>query len=104
MIKKNYFYIKDLKKVVIIGACPNIEKILKINLSFKFKTLIITSSNQKNYFNKNNEIHIFKNLSGPKFEKFIKTNCEVDKTLFLSISSMFIFKSKTIELLKLRLV
>ena len=104
MIKENNFYIKNLKKVVIIGACPNIEKILKIKLSLKLKTLIITSSNQKNYFNKNNEIHIFKNLSGPKFEKFIKTHCEVDKTLFLSISSMFIFESKIIKLLKNNLI
>ena len=58
MIKENNFFIKDLKKVVIIGACPNIEKILKINLSLKLKTLIVTSSNQKNYFNKNIKIHI----------------------------------------------
>ena len=60
--------------------------------------------NQKNYFNKNIKIHVFKNLSGSKFEKFIKTNCEVEQTLFLSISSMFIFKSKTIKLLKNNLI
>ena len=104
MIKENNFFVKDLDKVVIIGASPNIEKIFKINSSLKLKTLIVTSSNQKNYFNKNNEIHIFKELIGSKFENFIKKNCEIEKTLFLSISSMFIFKSKTIKFLKNNLI
>ena len=75
MIKENNFFVKDLNKVVIIGASPNIDKILKINSSLKLKTLIVTSFNQKNYYNKNNEIHTFKKLTDSKFEKFIKKNC-----------------------------
>ena len=49
MIKENNFFIKDLKKVVIIGACPNIEKILKINY-LKIKNLNYNQLKSKKLF------------------------------------------------------
>lgn len=103
MIVNNYFEIKDLNQVVIFGACPNIEEILKINSKLKIKTLIITSPNQKKNFDKKIKINIFKVLDN-KFESFISQNCQIDKTLFLSVSSMFIFKKKQIKFFKNNLI
>ena len=48
-----------MNTVVIIGWCPNIDKLIKINKSFNLKTLIITSPNQKKLFNKNLKLNIF---------------------------------------------
>ncbi len=99
----NFFEIKDLNQVVIIGACPNIDEILDINLKLKIKTLIITSPNQVNQFDKKIKINIFK-LLDKKFENFINQNCQIDKTLFLSVSSIFVFKKKQIKFLKNNLI
>lgn len=96
MIKNNQFYIKDIKNVIFIGWCPNIETLIKINKSFKLKSLIITSPNQKKLFNKNLKVNVFKDIENNKFTKFVEDNCSVKNTLFLSISSMFIFKKKSI--------
>lgn len=103
MIVNNFFEIKDLKQVVIFGACPNIDEILKINSKLKIKTLIITSPNQKKNFDKKIKINIFKVLDN-KFKSFISQNCQIDKTLFLSVSSMFVFKKKQIKFFKNNLI
>ena len=94
MIKNNKFFVKDIKQVVLIGWCPNIDKIIKINKSLNLKTLIITSPNQKNLFKKNIKIKVFSKIDTKIFKNFILKNCNIEKTLFLSISSMFIFEKK----------
>lgn len=99
----NFFEIKDLNQVVIIGACPNIDEILNINSKLKIKTLIVTSPNQKNQFDKKIKINIFKALDN-KFENFINQNCQINRTLFLSVSSMFVFKKKQIKFFKNNLI
>ena len=96
MILKNFFEIKNLKQVIIIGFCPNISKIIEINSKLNLKSLVITSPNQKKLFDKNIKVHVFKNLD-KKFENFISKNCKISETLFLSISSMFVFKKKNIS-------
>ena len=103
MIKDNFFKITDLNQVVIIGWCPNISKILNINSKLKIKTLIVTSPSQKKFFDKKIKINVFKNLD-KNFENFIDRNCEIKKTLFLSISSMFVFKKKQIKFLDNNLI
>ncbi len=103
MIKDNFFKITDLNQVVIIGWCPNISKIININSKLKIKTLIVTSPNQKKYFDGKIKINVFKNLD-KNFENFINQNCEIKKTLFLSVSSMFIFKKKQIKFLDNNLI
>lgn len=95
MISKNFFEIKNLKQVVIIGFCPNISKIIEINSKLNLKSLVITSPNQKKLFSKNLKLNVFTNLD-KKFENFITKNCKINQTLFLSISSMFVFKKKNI--------
>jgi len=104
MIKNSKFYIKDIKSVVIIGWCPNIDELIKINKSFKLKSIVITSPNQKKLFDKNLKVNIFKDIENNNFIKFIKNNCNIKNTLFLSISSMFVFKKKSINFFEDNLV
>lgn len=103
MIKDNFFKISNLNRVVIIGWCPNISEIININSKLKIKTLIVTSPNQEKYFDKKIKINVFKDMS-KKFENFVHRNCEIKKTLFLSISSLFIFKKKQIKFLEDNLI
>ena len=104
MINNNYFSIPDLKKIVIIGACPNIDEIIRINKKLKIQTIIVTSKNQKKFFRKNIKLNLFDDLDNSKFHKFVKENCKIDNTIFLSISSMFIFSLKTINFLNGNLI
>jgi len=104
MIKNNKFFIKDIKQVVLIGWCPNIDEIIKINKSLNLKTLVITSPNQKNLFKKNIKIKVFSKIDSKVFKSYILKNCNIEKTLFLSISSMFIFEKKIIEFFKDNLI
>ena len=99
----NFFEIKDLNKVVIIGACPNIVEILNINSKLKISTLIITSPKQKKQFNNKIIINTFKVLDN-KFETFINRNCQIDRTLFLSVSPLFVFKKRQIKFFKNNLI
>ena len=104
MITNNSFFIKNLKQIVIIGWCPNLNELLDINKKLKLKTLIISSPNQKKNFKENNNLFFFENLDNAKFKSFLKKKIKIDETLFLSISSFFIFKEKTIKLLKGNLI
>ena len=104
MINNNYFSIPDLKKIIIIGACPNIDEIIRINKKLKIQTIIVTSKNQKKFFSKNIKLNLFDDLDNSKFHKFVKENCKIDNTIFLSISSMFIFSLKTINFLNGNLI
>ena len=97
MINNGEFFIKDIKAVVLIGWCPNIDEIIRINKSFNLKTLVVTSPNQKNLYKKNVKIKVFSKINSKKFENYILKNCSIKNTLFLSVSSMFIFEKKTIE-------
>ena len=71
MIKNNKFFVKDIKQVVLIGWCPNIDEIIKINKSLNLKTLIITSPNQKNLFKKNIKTKVFSKIDSKIFKNFI---------------------------------
>ncbi len=104
MKNNNKFYLDDISSVVIIGWCPNIDKIIKINKSLKLKTLIVTSPNQKKLYEKNLKVNVFSKLDNSSFKNFILKNCKIEKTLFLSISSMFIFNKKQIDFFKNNLI
>ena len=99
----NFFQIKDLNKVVIFGVCPNIAEILNINSKLKLDTLIIASPKQKKKIDKKIKINTFKVLED-KFEIFINQNCQIERTLFLSVSALFIFKKRQIQFLKNNLI
>tara|TARA_B100001057_G_C22730517_1_gene903575 strand:- start:14 stop:1009 length:996 start_codon:yes stop_codon:yes gene_type:complete len=104
MISSNKFFINEIKSVAIIGWCPNIEELIKINKSLNLKTLIITSPNQKKLYKKNLKINVFSKLDNSSFKNFILKNCNIEKTLFLSISSMFIFDKNLINFFKNNLI
>jgi|TARA_B110000008_G_C16962564_1_gene560762 methionyl-tRNA formyltransferase len=104
MLRNNKFFIEKIETIIFIGWCPNIEELMKINKSFNLKSLIITSPNQQKLFNKNLKLNVFKEFNSKKIKDFISNNCNLEKTLFLSISSMFIFEKKIISFLKNNLI
>ena len=100
MIINNFFHLKKLKHVVLIGWCPNVNDIIKINNKFKLKTTIVTSPNQKNKFDKKIKLKVFEDINKVAFQKFVSKNFEINNTLFISVSSMFIFKKKNNKFFK----
>ena len=52
MILNNKFSINNLKTVVIFGGTPNYKELIKINNKLNLKTILVTSSVQKNKFYK----------------------------------------------------
>lgn len=104
MIDNNKFFLNDLRSVVIIGWCPNIENLIKINKTFNLKTLIVTSPNQKKLYSSKINTNVFSNIDKKSFKSFILKNCDIKKTLFLSISSMFVFNKDLINFFKNNLI
>ena len=107
MILNNKFYINNLKTVVIFGGTPNYKDLVAINNKFALKTILITSSVQKNKFYKN----IPKNLKllicdkiDKNFKKKISDNCKIENTLFLVVSAMNIFRKEEIVFFKENLI
>jgi methionyl-tRNA formyltransferase len=104
MINNNKFFIKNIKCVVLIGWCPNIDEIIRINKFFNLKTLVLTSPNQKKLYKKNIKIKVFSKINSKIFKSYILKNCKIENTLFLSVSSMFIFDKKIIDFFKNNLI
>ena len=96
MIKQKKFFIKDLKKVVFLGVFENFKNLIDFNKKIGLETEIITSSSQSKLMPKNINFKIFDTTLGP-FEKYIKQTCEIENTLFFSISARYIFKKQKIE-------
>lgn len=96
MLKKNYFSLNKLKTIVIMGAHSKLEELIKINYHNGIKTIIITTSNQSHQINKNIKVKKFDKIN-KKFDEFLKCNCNIKNTLFISISARYIFKKKTIR-------
>ncbi len=94
MIKKNLFYIKNLQKIFFLGSNNNFNELTEINKSLKIKTFIL--SHNKSHKSAN-LAHYFKQKIGSKFKKIVKENYIPNKTLFISLSSRWIFKKKEIR-------
>lgn len=90
------FEIKNLKKIVLIGAHDCFEEILNINQQLGLKTIVITSSHQSKSLSSKINFKIFKNLDN-KFKKYINENTNKNETLFLSFSSRWIFRKSEIK-------
>ena len=95
MIKNNKFYFNELRNVVILGNLESLEVIKKINDSLKLNTFLITSPSFKNN-SKNIKIKIFKKLNN-SFLNYIKSNFNIEKTLFVSFGPRWIFKKNIIN-------
>lgn len=96
MIKNNYFFLNNLNNVVIIGETPIIKKIIKINNEINIRTILITSEDQSKNIDNSVKFKVFNKLN-LNFKNFIKKEVQIDKTLFVSLGSRFIFKKKDIS-------
>ncbi len=96
MIKNNIFTIKNLKNVVFIGEHESLKSLVDINDKNKIKSLIITSPIQKKKLDKNLKYKTFNKLD-KSFMSYVSKKVEIDKTLFISIKSRWIFKKNLIK-------
>lgn len=96
MIKNNYFFLNNLSNVVIIGETPIIKKIIQINNEIDLKTILITSKDQSKIIDRDIKYKIFNKLN-QSFKSFIKKEVKIEKTLFISLGSRYIFKKKDIS-------
>jgi len=96
MVTNDKFIIKNLKYIVLLGYQKTFNEIKKFNDSLKIKSLIVTSPDQKKKFDKNTKVHSFKQLD-KNFKKFIREEVEINKTLFISIGSRWIFSKSDIK-------
>lgn len=97
MIENNNFFIRDLKNIVFFGQSEALNQLIKINQSLKIGSLLITSSDQLNKFDKKVvELKVFDKLDN-KFINFLSKRINIKNTLFISIGARYIFKKKLIE-------
>ena len=96
MIKKNNFFIENLKSVVFIGQSDVLSELVKINKSLKLNTLIITSSDQSKLIDKKISHEIFDKIDN-KFKNYINKSTKVNNTIFISLGARNIFKKEIIR-------
>mgnify|MGYP001276355344 CR=1 FL=1 len=96
MIKNNFFILKNLKNVVFIGEHESLKELVKINNELNLNSIIVTSPVQKKKIHKSLDFKVFTKLDN-KFVNYIKKVVDVNKTLFISIKSRWIFKKKIIK-------
>jgi methionyl-tRNA formyltransferase len=103
MILNNKFYINNLKTVVIYGGTPNYKDLITINDKLGLKTILITSSIQKNKFykdiNKDLKLLICDKVD-KNFKIKLKNYCKIENTLFLVVSAMNVFSKEEIIFFK----
>ena len=103
MIKENSFCIKQVKSVVFLGYSEIFAKFLNINKNLNIKSFIITSPDQNKKLKKLKNKKVFKNLDHI-FKNFIRKNFDIEKTIFISIGSRWIFKKDMINFFKNNLI
>ena len=94
---------QQLKNVVFLGYSDLLSKFIDINSNLKINTFVITSPDQNKKLEKIKKKKVFKNLNN-LFRSFIKKNFDIEKTIFISISSRWIFKKSTINFFKNNLI
>jgi len=97
------FSFGKIKNIIIIGYSPIIEKIFIINKKHNLNTFLITSKNQSKNIKAQIDYKIFYKLDF-NFRKFIKTNFFIKETLFISLSSRWIFNKSIINFFKRKLI
>ena len=94
---------KKITDVVFFGFSPIIDSLFEINKQHKVKSLLITSPDQSKNINKKLNYKIFKKLD-KNFEKFIESKFKKENTLFISISSRWIFDKRQIKFFNDKLI
>ena len=92
----DHFSIKNLKNIIFFGANESLDKLIEINKKYKIKSIIITSNDQKKSIPKNLEYEVFNEINA-NLKKFIKNKVDIEHTIFLSVSSRWIFKKNDIK-------
>ena len=90
MIRNNYFYIKNLKNIVIFGESKIFQDIENINKKLNLKTIFITSSHQSKIIDKKINYKIFNKIDN-KTKKYLNNKIDVNQTLFISMGARYIF-------------
>lgn len=106
MIRENIFLIEKIDDIVFLGHSEILDKFIETNKKLKINSHIVTSPDQKKKFKNvkfKNDIRVFKKLDS-EFKNFVKKNFDIKKTLFISLSSRWIFKKDTINFLKNNLI
>lgn len=93
---KNFFQLNKLKNIVFIGANQSLETLIKINSKLNINSFIATSKDQKKMMNINHPYVVFDSIN-INFKNYIKKNMNINETLFISLSSRWIFKKKDIN-------
>ena len=96
MIKDNLFFLPNIKNIIIFGYSDQIDEINKINNKFNIKTNLIISSEQS----KNKKIKINYKIFDyfdKRLKDFIKTNFDINSTLFISLGCRYIFNKDDIK-------
>ncbi len=93
---RNNLKFKKIKNIVFIGANETLERLISINKKYKIKSLVITSKDQKKILKGNFPYFVFEKIN-IKFKNFIKKNININETLFISLSSRWIFKKNDIK-------
>ena len=96
MIKNNKFYINNLKNVFFIGEDDNLEAFHEINKNKGINSFLVTSKHQSKLISKNHKYKVFDKLDN-KFKNYVRENCNIKNTLFISFGSRFIFRQETIK-------
>lgn len=96
MIKNNKFYINELKNVFFIGEDENLEAFHKINNKRELNSFLVTSRDQSKKISNKLNYKVFNKLDN-KFKDYVKKNCNIKNTLFISFGARFIFKQETIK-------
>lgn len=91
----NSFQKKNLKNIVFIGYSPNFKKLFENNLKIGLESFFITTTNQSKSLDIKN-YKIFDELN-QNFKDYIVNKFNFDNTIFLSISTMHVFKKDLIE-------
>ena len=95
MIKDNKFYINNLKTIVFLGHKEIHEDLIKINKKLKIKSVVITA--KKKVISKNEIKYYRKQKLDKKFEKLVFNICNPKNTLFISLSSRWLFTQNLID-------
>jgi methionyl-tRNA formyltransferase len=93
---KNIFKIKNLKNVVFLGANESLPQMIEINKKLNLKSFIITSKDQKKLISSKLKYFIFPSIN-LSFKNFILKNMKIENSIFISLSSRWIFTKKDIN-------
>ena len=93
-----------VNNIIFIGDCPVIEDLVEINKNNNLKSYFVISKTNKKKYSKNISIIKIKSFKKEIKKVILNHKIDVDKTLFISLNSRWIFEKQAIKFLKGRLL